>query len=370
MKNLLPKNNNKNLRNPNIDFLRINGMLAIIIHHLIYHGKIINKYPKYKNEINLLIILCFWHVNSFGIISGLVGNNKHKFSNLLHLWIVVEFYSILFYFIYNKYNDGKYTKNIFFILYPVIHRHYWYFTSYFGMYPFLRFINLGVLNIDKIEFKKSIYFMVGIFFLWSSFYEDKFGQNSGYSPFSLLILYILGTYTMKYFFIKVSKLYRRLISFISCIIFILSSILCYNININNSYSKYNNTKLKKIFRAGINSFPMIIQVISITMFISQIKFNKYLSRIITFIGPLTFDVYLIHENTYIRNIYIKTIFINTPKDFKLFNIFLLIYKKSFCIFFICAFMAYIRNIIFKFIRIKKLCDIFETITTKIINFCF
>ena len=186
MKNLLPKNNNKNLRNPNIDFLRINGMLAIIIHHLIYHGKIINKYPKYKNEINLLIILCFWHVNSFGIISGLVGNNKHKFSNLLHLWIVVEFYSILFYFIYNKYNDGKYTKNIFFILYPVIHRHYWYFTSYFGMYPFLRFINLGVLNIDKIEFKKSIYFIVGIFFLWSSFYEDKFGQNSGYSPFSLL----------------------------------------------------------------------------------------------------------------------------------------------------------------------------------------
>ena len=106
------------------------------------------------------------------------------------------------------------------------------------------------------------------------------------------------------------------------------------------------------------------------MFISKIKFNKYLSRIITFIGPLTFDVYLIHENTYIRNIYIKTIFNNTSKDFQSFNIFLLIHKKSFSIFFICVFIAYIRNIIFKFIRIKYLCNIFETTTSKIINFCF
>lgn len=369
MKNFLSKNNNKHSRNPNIDFLRINGMLAIIIHHLIYHGKIINKYPKFQKQMHLLNILCFWHVNSFGMISGLVGNNKHKFSSLFYLWILVEFYSIFFHLIYNKFYDGKYAKNIFYILYPVIHGQYWYFTSYFGMYPFLRFINSGILNIASIEFKKSIYFMIGIFILWSSFFKDKFGQNSGYSPFYLLILYTLGAYTLKYFLNKFNKFYSLLISFVSFFIFILSSIVCYNININNWFSP-NNSKLKNIFRIRINSFPMIIQVVSITMFISQIKFNKYLSRIITFIGPLTFDVYLIHENPYIRSIYIKTIFNNPSNDFKLFNIYLLITKKCAYIFFICVFMAYIRNIIFKFIKIKMFCDIFETITTKIINFCF
>ena len=74
-------------------------MLAIIIHHLIYHGKIINKHPKYKNQINLLIILCFWHVNSFGMISGLVGNNKHKFLiYFIHglLWNFIQYYFIVY----------------------------------------------------------------------------------------------------------------------------------------------------------------------------------------------------------------------------------------------------------------------------------
>lgn len=367
MKNLLPKKNNKYIRNPNIDFLRINGMLAIVIHHLIYHGKIIDKYPKFHKQVYSLDILCFWHVNSFGLISGLVGNNKHKFSSLFYLWILVEFYSILFHFIYNKYNDSKYTKNIFYILYPVIHRQYWYFTCYFGMYPFLRFINLGILNIASIEFKKSIYFMIGIFIFWSSYYKDQFGQNSGYSPFSLLILYIIGAYTLNYFLHNFNRLYRLLICFVSCITFILSSIVCYNINKNNWFSK--NAKIKKIFRAGINSFPMIIQAVSITMFISQLKFNKYLSRIITFIGPLTFDVYIIHENPYIRNIYIKTIFNNLSINFKLLDIYLLFIRKSIYIFFICVFIAYIRNIIFKIIKIKKLCEFFETTTTIIINHC-
>ena len=53
---------------------------------------------------------------------------------------------------------------------------------------------------------------------------------------------------------------------------------------------------------------MILQVISITIFISSIKFNRNLSNMITFIGSLTFDVYLIHYNPYINNIYLKTIF--------------------------------------------------------------
>ena len=39
-----------------------------------------------------------------------------------------------------------------------------------------------------------------------------------------------------------------------------------------------------------------------------IKYNKYLAKIISFIGPLTFGVYLIHEHTLIRAHIIRNLF--------------------------------------------------------------
>ena len=46
---------------------------------------------------------------------------------------------------------------------------------------------------------------------------------------------------------------------------------------------------------------MIIQSISIILFLSEINYNKYLGKIISSIGTLIFGVYLIHDNTFIRN---------------------------------------------------------------------
>ena len=114
---------------------------------------------------------------------------------------------------------------------------------------------------------------------------------------------------------------------------------------------------------------MLLQVISITIFISQIKFNNYISRIITFIGPLTFDIYLIHENPYIRSHYIRTSFnIKRKNNLNLFHTYLSIIKRGFFIFNICIFFAYIRNIIFRIVKIKNLCIKFEYIVTKLMNY--
>lgn len=237
------------------------------------------------------------------------------------------------------------------------------------MYPFLNFINLSILHISSTEFKKTIYFIIGIFIIWSSYFQDKFSQNSGYSPISLIILYLIGAYISKYIFnIKLRSLYRFPTLFICIALFIIVSISCYNINTNNLYSK-NNSKLKGFFAIRINSLSMLLQVISITIFISNIKFNRILSCMITFIGPLTFDVYLIHENPYIRSIFINTIFKSEKPYFKLKDIYALIAKKCFFIFIISIFIAYIRNIIFTFLKIKKLCSFFEFLITKIMNYC-
>ena len=119
-------------------------MFAIIITHLINHGKAFIKFHKYRTEIILLNIFCMWHVSSFGIISGLVGSKTPKFYNLFYLWIIVLFYTLLFFIIFKQKNISIFRNSSEVIFYPVIQNKYWYFTSYFGIYPFLSFINVGV----------------------------------------------------------------------------------------------------------------------------------------------------------------------------------------------------------------------------------
>ena len=160
----------KKLRNPNIDFIRIIGMFSIIITHLLNHGGIAGKYRQYK-DIILLNIFCMWHVSSLGVISGLAGNKTHKFSNLLYLWILTLFYSLLFYIKYNKIKSIFNDNNLVIHIFPVILNRYWYFTAYFAIYPFLPFINEGISILPRNNVKKSLYFIIGIFIIWASLYK-------------------------------------------------------------------------------------------------------------------------------------------------------------------------------------------------------
>ena len=363
----LLKKKNVNIRNPNIDFLRVLGMFSIVVDHIIFHGRAMIKYSNYK-EIKLLYIFSMWHVSSFGIVSGLVGNKTHKYSNLLYLWIIVVFYSIIFYL---KYNDLIETSSYQLLLgniFPVINNKYWYFTSYFGMYPFLCYINSGNASLSQLEIKKSIYFMFGIFILWASLNKDSFAQHNGKSPFSLLIFYIIGAYIDKYIFYRQKTTYiKNLICLFCILVFIIISLITYIINTKQLYSKFC-LNMKNIFKIEINSFPMIMQAYSLSIFICHIKLRKYISKFMTLIGPLTFDIYLIHENTYIRRKYIKNSFDNYPINLKKSYIIFLIYKRSIFIFVICIFIAYIRNIIFQITKVKFLCRNLEIIITRIINY--
>jgi len=317
-------------RNPNIDFLRIISMLSIIIHHLLIHGQVLTKYKKYK-IVQLFNVSNMWHICNFGIVSGLVGNQNQKFSNLFHLWIIVEFYSLLFYLKSNKLSSPIINQILISNLFPVIFMKYWYFTAYFGIYPFLPLIDSGMSSLSQIRIKKIFYFIIGIFSIWSFYFRDPFLQNRGYTPFSLLCFYIYGSYISKYIFFRKNEQFNRfIISGICFTIFIGITCLIYFISIRTDFSKVE-FNIINIFKIEKNSFPVILQAISITILVSQINFGKFIPKIITFIAPLTFDIYLIHDNSYIRRDYIRNIFNNVSQNSNLRIILMILAKKSFLI---------------------------------------
>ena len=171
-------------RNPYIDLIRILGMYAIIVHHILIHGRAIRKYRQYY-QLSLMNTFSFWHVSSFALVSGIVGYKTSKYSNLLFLWLCTIFYSVSIYYAYKKYRPYVARDSVFSFCYPVIFFKYWYFTEYFGMYFFLPLINNGIANISEGDLKIVILSLLGIFIFWKDYMTkgDVFRTANGNSVY-------------------------------------------------------------------------------------------------------------------------------------------------------------------------------------------
>ena len=86
----------------------------------------------------------------------------------------------------------------------------------------------------------------------------------------------------------------------------------------------------------------------------QIKYNKYIAKVICFLGPLTFSIYIIHlEHIVFYNRFIPII-INSPSNLSLNSVFYLLLFKSLKVAFICIVIDYFRYLLFSILRLKKI----------------
>lgn len=361
----LPKN--KKVRNHSIDFIRVLAMYGIIINHIIYKKKTKAKFKKFK-ELKLLHILLFWHNNGFAFISGFIGYKTHKYSNLFYLWFWVCFYSVVIHLFYLKYKPQVVINNKFYYnLFPIIFRRYWFFTSYFGMYLFLPIINKGISYLNKSELKICFISILLIFVFWHdamNLKNDIFKTNKGFSILWLLTFYITGAYFGKYQ-TKISennKIYYLSISFL---IYIFTCILYYSIynfkinSLNADIKQKIIIILKNLLTENYDSSLKVIQSISIILFLLKIKYNKYLGQIISSIGTHTFGVYLIHDNSCIREDILNNLFNNENNNISILSVYKLFITKGLLIFIICIIIDYLRNYLFNLIKIRNFCIILD-----------
>ena len=152
-KDLINKNDIKKSikRNSGIDLIRIVDMYSIVIHHILLHGGLLEKYDKFK-VLNLINIFCSWHITGFILISGMVGYRTCKYSNLIYLWLCVLFYSIgiqLFVMLFKP--EFVIREKLIYSFFPLIFSKYWYFSKYFGLYLLLPVINKGIEALNQYE---------------------------------------------------------------------------------------------------------------------------------------------------------------------------------------------------------------------------
>ena len=139
----------KQRRNYGIDLLKIIAMINVINLHVNKSSGILEleqKDTKFRQAF-LLEIFSFWPVNTFGLISGLIGFKKYKFSNLIYLWFEYFYYSIVFsFYLYMK--SKLNIKHLYLSFFPLGIERFWYVNAYFFMFLLLPFIvnSVSLLN--------------------------------------------------------------------------------------------------------------------------------------------------------------------------------------------------------------------------------
>ena len=119
-------------RNYGIDLARIISMFYIVSLHLIYQGGPLfyTKKLSFEHKMHLFLKIIYSSgVNIFGMISGYVGLNSHKYSNLFYHLITSFFYNITI-ALFFKYFFRKFVVDIIIYFYP-FNNNYWYFNRIF-----------------------------------------------------------------------------------------------------------------------------------------------------------------------------------------------------------------------------------------------
>ena len=353
----------KRMRNPGVDFSRIIAMYTIVFHHYLYFGNDFKHFPQHKRKLSFIHGIISRQNNVFTLISGIVLYKTNKYSNLLYLWLTVFFYSVGIHKYVLRFQKGFVLgEQMYKEYYPLIFYRYWYFSIYFGMYLFVPIINKGIASLTKYEFRLVVMSTLFVFVFWKDYKnpdEDLFQLHEGKSVLWFLIFYLTGAYIGKYR-VDYEGIKKYIYCFICLVIFYFFSYIYYKAFNNEFYLSLGNSKIKlPLFLKGMlnekcSSILKVIQSNTLCLFFMQIHYNKYIAKIICFIGPLVFGVFLIHGNELIINNFLMHIFDKVPKDLSFNSLLGFLSLKSLKMFIFCILIDYLRHLLFSLLKFKKI----------------
>ncbi len=352
-------------RNYGIDLLRCVSMMMVVVLHIMGHGKVLAAAD--PESLNYKVgwffeIIAYCAVNCYALISGYVGIKvKHKYRNIFTLWLQVAFYTVSISLLFQLFDPASIDlKGIIASFFPVTNRSYWYFTSYFGLFFLIPVINHGINAMTKNDAKKLI---AGIILIFSIFRTalcfnvigivksiDIFYANNGYSVIWLTLLYIVGGCIGKFDLWKTTKAWKI------WGVFFISVILSWSFKLFVENTTYE--ELKSI--VGANSFisymsPTIIATaICLLLLFSRLEtLPKIPQKIVGFFAPVSFAVYLIHENVMVRNLFITEKF-RPLAELNPLEMMLHIFAIVFVIYISCSLIDHIRLLLFKLLHVKEI----------------
>ena len=292
----------KSQRNYGIELLRIVAMSMIVMLHTLARSGLLHESTGIKHEISWIIeLFCYASVDCFLLISGYVNlKNQFKISRVVKIWAQVVFYLLLFEAINQI---VKHTFSGFALLqcfFPFTTNAYWFYSYYFLLMFFMPFVNAAVQNLSAKQCKGLIVTSIIILSVIPFIYQSPLGiweetdmtyTQRGYSLIWFITMYAVGTALRRINEDGESRLDNKRINVVQPIIYICCAGVTYLIV---HYCRVNG--LKEYFAASYTSPLIVICAVSLLFFFKNLKLSKVMQKIIAFLAPGAFGVYLIHSN--------------------------------------------------------------------------
>lgn len=270
------------------------SMLMVVILHVLGAGGVLDATTPRSASFFFawaLEILCYCAVNTFAAISGYVGiASKHKISGIATLTLQVLFYTAALTLAIGLAFPGSLTlKEWIKGLYPFQH---WYFISYFCLFFFLPLINRGLRALDRMQLLWLVGFMTVLFSLIpTALGNDLFQTARGYSPLWLGYMYVIGaalrlrgaeqkihgrTGVLIYLGATGLTLWAKIILEAA------TPAIFGEVRFSNALIRY-------------DSPTMVAAAIGLLLAFAKCNVKGFAKRLVAFLSPMAFSVYLIHE---------------------------------------------------------------------------
>ena len=293
-----PKQNAK--RQCNLDLLRIFAMFFIVLLHSVDHSGVLEAVTDqgklscslYVYFIYALTQIC---VNCYILLSGyFLVTSRFKLSKLVTLWLETVVYSLLFKLVFMLSGAEPISiTSLVSCFVPITTGRYWFITIYFGMYLLSPFLNAAIraLGCKKHALLNAVLFV--LMSAWSSLHPSIAGMNSGggWGLAWFVVLYLLGAW-LRLYYRPNYKILPKLLSWLSIpALMTVALFVAKYLGIGIAVSVTRNW-------FSYDSVPVYLAtLIFFCMFLNLRKpEGGFLTKLISFVSPLTFGVYLIHAH--------------------------------------------------------------------------
>lgn len=338
-------------RNPNIELLRILSMIMIVYSHYSTHSNW--DFPDYFSK-RTIIATYFSNFGKIGVIIFILitgyfySQQDLKLKKILHLSNIARFYSILSLILVVLIANGRQISipEIIKSIFPISFNNYWFltlFTIILLLNPILKPFLLSQNRRKKLKITSLLIIVVHIPFL-----IGFLSQTDDYFSPSLELAFIYTILVGDLIKCYEHELLTRYFKYVVLSFFFSLSLITYRCIFYQPFLLEKLPKIPNWFLIGSESINALIFGCATFILIKKIKLTKV--KTILFLSPVVFDVYLIHDNNYMRPFIWQVIFPN--KSF--FNspyLLAISFLEPIVVFSLCIALALLRQKLFEIIKL-------------------
>lgn len=357
----------KTKRLTNIELLRIVSMFLIVMTHYMGHGGVVAATQPLSGMYGVTTVIdaiVIMAVNVYILISGYVlAESTFKYKRLVDIVLQVSSISVGFYILMLLFGEISFSvSGCACAVFPILTEQYWFVSVYVGLYILVPFINKALHALTQ---KQHLSLCILLVLMFSLYLPSKMLGQSGYGIVWMATMYTVGAYLRMHYTPGDRLKMKHVVLWIIPTVLLVAS--KYGIILGGKLISRDLSNLDKWFFKN-NSVLVAWAAIAFFVIFLHIRIKSIAAeKVISFAGPLTFGVYLIHNNPSLRGWMWELI---NPVSFmnELYFVPLSILIVG-VIFVLCTILEFIRKTIYNYLLSKTIYHICDSVIEKTKYIC-